>query len=145
MKELVGKTIRSVVVNADQSMLRFVCDDGPVTFKVSGDCCSGSWFADIVGYQALAGHTVREVEDVPLEEGKPAPDDVPTSIALTAKGRTHQDCDAIYGYVVTTEAGRCTIAFRNGSNGYYGGELEATTGEPAGTVWTPITDDWSAS
>ncbi len=145
MNELVGKTIRSVQVNADQSMLRFVCDDGPVTFEVTGDCCSYSWFADVVGYQALAGHTVREVESVPLEEGKPAPDGVPSSAALTAEGRTHQDYDAVYGYVVTTDAGRCTVAFRNSSNGYYGGELGATASEPAGTVWTPITDDWSAS
>ena len=54
MKELVGKTIQSVLVNADETRMRFVCDDGPVTFEVDGDCCSSSWFADVVGYQALA-------------------------------------------------------------------------------------------
>ena len=36
MKELVGKTIRGVLVSDGESMLRFQCDDGPVTFEVYG-------------------------------------------------------------------------------------------------------------
>jgi hypothetical protein len=143
MKELVGKTIQSVLVNADESRLRFVCDDGPLTFEVEGECCSNSWFADLIGYQALVGHRVADVHDVELTEGKTPPLDVPSSDSLTANGRTRQGYDLLYGYVITTDAGRCTVAFRNSSNGYYGGSCGVTTADDPS--WKPIEDDWSAS
>jgi hypothetical protein len=143
MKEIIGKTIQSVLVNADESRLRFVCDDGPVTFEVEGDCCSNSWFADLIGYQALVRHRVADVYEVELTEGNAPPLDVPSSGRLTAEGRTRQDSDEIYGYVITTDAGRCTVAFRNSSNGYYGGSCGVTTADDLS--WKPIEDDWSAS
>ena len=144
MKELVGRTIRGVEVNDDETLLRFQCDGGPVTFEVDGDCCSSSWFADIVGFDALIGRTVAEVREVDLEEGKAPPVDVPASGLLTASGRSRQESDSLYGYVVATDRGRCTIAFRNSSNGFYGGRLHHSTGEYAGAKWRQITDDWSA-
>jgi hypothetical protein len=144
MDELIGKTIRSVHVSNGQTLLRFECDEGPVVFHVEGDCCSDSWFADVVGYHALAGHTVQGVREVTLKEGEPMTEG-PTSEALTAGGRTRQKRDDIYGYVVTTDAGRCTIAFRNSSNGHYGGAIEAVVHVPETTAWSAISDDWSAS
>jgi len=142
MKELVGKTIVSVHVNEDETMLRFQCEDGPVTFAVNGLCCSESWFADLVGYDALIARPVTDVREVELESGKPAPADVPTSEKLTAEGRTRQVSDVLYGYVITTDRGRCTVAFRNSSNGSYGGSLNRT--EADAKTWKPIADDWSA-
>ena len=144
MKELVGKTIRGVEVNDDETLLRFQCDGGPVTFEVDGDCCSSSWFADLIGYEALIGRAVAEVREVELAEGKSPPNDVPTSGPLIAAGRSRQEEDALYGYVITTDRGRCTIAFRNSSNGYYGGELHLSTREHVGAKWRTIADDWSA-
>ena len=142
MSKLVGKTIVGVLVNEDETMLRFQCEDGPVTFAVDGYCCSESWFADLVGYQALIGRPVHGVRKVELAEGKPAPEDAPTSDKLTAEGRTRQMYDALYGYVITTDRGRCTVAFRNSSNGYYGGFLSFT--EEDAKTWRLISDDWSA-
>ncbi len=145
MKELIGKTVVGVDVNEDETMLRFKCGDGgSVLFAVDGDCCSSSWFADLVGYQALVGRQVAEVREVELQEGQAPPEDVPTSAQLTAAGRTRQEEDSLYGYVITTDRGRCTVAFRNSSNGYYGGSLSHVETEPAGATWRPITDDWSA-
>ena len=41
-------------------------------------------------------------------------------------GKHHAGVDVVayYGVKITTEHGRCTIDFRNDSNGYYGGWLE---------------------
>lgn len=143
MKELLGRTIRSVEVNDDETLLRFQCDGGAVTFEVYGECCSTSWFADLVGYAALIDSLVTETRAVELEEGKAPPSGVPSSESLTASGRSWQEEDKLYGYVITTERGRCTVAFRNSSNGYYGGDLRLSD-RGAGAKWRTIVDDWSA-
>jgi hypothetical protein len=49
----------------------------------------------------------------------------------------------VYGYKLRTDKGHATIAFRNSSNGYYGGWLERHAGEMPADL-TPIVDDWSA-
>jgi hypothetical protein len=144
MNELVGRTIRSVEVNDDETLLRFQCDEGPVTFEVEGDCCSSSWFADLVGYDALIGRPVVKTREVELVEGEKAPRGIPTTGLLTASGRSRQEDDKIYGYVIITDRGRCTIAFRNSSNGWYGGSIRFSTATHKGAKWRTITDDWSA-
>jgi hypothetical protein len=131
MKTLLGKTITTVSVNDDQSILVFGTNDGPVAFYAEGDCCSESWFADITGFDALLGGTVAEIEEVSME-GYNVED-----------GRSRQDCDEVYGYKIKTDKGHSTIAFRNSSNGCYGGWLGDHTG-PLPENLTSITDDWSA-
>lgn len=143
MKQLKGKTVTHVFISHGEEYIRFVCVDKILTFEALGDCCSQSWFADLIGHQSLVGHTVTSVQELDLEPRKASPEGVPTSEALTSGDRTRYDLDKIYGYLLTTNAGHCTIAFRNSSNGYYGGELCLTKCEPKCT-WREITDDWSA-
>lgn len=131
MKKLVGKTITSIAVNSDQSILSFGTDQGQVNFEVYGDCCSTSWFADITGVHSLIGAKVAKAEEVSLD-GYNVND-----------GRCRQDEDQAYGYKITTDKGYADVVFRNSSNGYYGGELcDGPSVAPDGM--TPITDDWRA-
>jgi hypothetical protein len=130
MKELIGKTVTGLRVNKEQSVLVFDHPDGDTTSYVTyGDCCSETWFADIVGVAALLGSLVLGAEYVEL----PNVDD----------GRTRQDCDQFYGVKLRTSKGYVDIVYRNSSNGYYGGDIELHEGTlPEGMV--AITDDWQA-
>lgn len=144
IEALNGRTIYSVWVEKNrQHFLKFCTDDGDVYFYAAGDCCSESWFADITGGDALQGAVVLNAYyiDMPQEEYSP---------------RSRQDIDIIYGFVIETAKGRCTVVFRNSSNGYYGGWLayESTAEEASylgnGTKitqpisWEQIHDEYSA-
>ena len=131
MKELIGKKINSLRINNDQSVLVFDTDHGAVAYAVCGDCCSESWFADIIGVNELLGGTVQTVDEVSME-GYNVED-----------GRTRQECDEAYGYKLTTNKGYIDIVFRNSSNGYYGGEIGLMDGELPADM-SAITDDWRA-
>jgi len=112
MKELIGKTIRQILVSNDQQILVFFCDyRNFVAYEADGDCCSESWFADITGVEALIHCKVESVEEMPME-GYNVED-----------GRCRQDSDEAYGYKIKTNRGYADIVFRNSSNGYYGGTL----------------------
>ena len=137
MKELLNKTIKQVMVSDDDHILKFICDDCEIYYVAEGECCSESWFADIVGYHALINVTVTSVEEV---EVKYAEDE-----------RTRQDYDTIYGYKLKTTKGYADIVFRNSSNGYYGGCADAYLSSDLDdssyileSKFLKITDDWSA-
>lgn len=52
MKELIGKEIESLYISQSQTCMTFVTTDGEeITYEVDGDCCSHSWFNDILGAQ----------------------------------------------------------------------------------------------
>lgn len=112
MKELIGKKVLELRVSDNQDVLAFVTDDGCVAYRVYGDCCSESWFADITGVPALLGSVVTNAETVSME-GYNFED-----------GRCRQDWDEAYGTKLTTDKGYVDIVFRNSSNGYYGGEMD---------------------
>lgn len=131
MKELVGKKIKALSINEDQSMLRFDTDVGPVDFCAFGDCCSESWFADITGVDALIGGLVASADEVGMD-GYNVND-----------GRGRQEEDSAYGYKITTDKGYADVVFRNSSNGYYGGWIEPVE-KPSDDAMTPITADWRA-
>jgi hypothetical protein len=84
-----------------------------------------------LGAKCAYGGEVTGVREVPL--------DIPND------GRTRQEEDAAYGYEITTTKGVVSLAFRNSSNGYYGGWAEAISAKP-NTEWHEITtNDWRAS
>lgn len=132
MKELIGKTVSELRVSDDQSVLAFVHPDGTHTaYATEGDCCSETWFADIIGVSALLGGTVLEVEDVEMP-------------AYVDDGRSRQEVDALYGVKLRTSRGVVDIVYRNSSNGFYGGGIfQLSRGTPLYDL-VPITDDWSA-
>lgn len=131
MKELEGKTVTGLAVSEDAHYLRFdVKGEASLFYQAEADCCSETWFADIVGVQALLGQEVRAVIELELAGYD------------TQDGRCKQDTDQAYGYQLQTAKGRVDIVFRNSSNGYYGGDLSVFEGEPQGLSFETIEDDW---
>jgi len=63
--------------------------------------------------------------------------------AFLQPGRTRQEHDIVYGYEIRTPKGRCTVAFRNSSNGYYSGSLHLLKGFTHYHT-RQLTEDWSA-
>ena len=117
LQELLGRTVTGLYVSDDQGLLVVTTDTGTLAFEAEGDCCSESWFADILGVDALLMHTVSAVEDVALGDYN------------VEDGRGRQDEDDVYGHRLTTERGYADIIYRNSSNGYYGGWLNLVTYE----------------
>jgi hypothetical protein len=112
-KDLLGKTVKAIYVNDSQSTLYFELSgyrSSILMLDTYADCCSETWFADIVGVEALLGNQIVGVEIRDL----PDPQD----------GRCRQDSDAVYGFSLKTAKGVCDFVYRNSSNGYYGGSLE---------------------
>lgn len=153
MKELVGKTITGIFVNEDQSILKFTTTEEDVCYIATVDCCSESWFADILvsSYSLLQTPCkVSEVEEL----------EVPSWVSEMASRdkRTRQEYDQVYGYSIKVEnvyqmrkrRGDITIIYRNSSNGYYGGDCEFVDDNlyyqklVEESTWTQITEDWSA-
>lgn len=131
MKELIGKKIAGLRINADQSVLVFDTDQGVIAYDAWGDCCSETWFADITGVSALLGGIVQTADEVSMD------------VYNVEDGRTRQEYDEAYGVKLTTDKGYADIVFRNSSNGYYGGSIGLLKRElPEGM--TAIEDDWHA-
>lgn len=128
---VVGRTLIGIAVSQDgETTLRLTFADGETYVTTEGDCCSESWWADVVGAASCYGSTVREVREIEL----PNPDD----------NRTRQESDAAYGYDIVTDGGVVNLVFRNSSNGYYGGWAFDSPKEPE-TEWVAITgNDWRA-
>lgn len=118
MKELIGKKVKEIYVDSNlQTYLKFVTDQGDLYYYADGDCCSESYFAEILGVSNLLQQTcaVLSVENIELG---------------VAEG-TRQDVDAIYGIKINFSdpndyyGPSCALViFRNSSNGYYGGSCE---------------------
>lgn len=144
MKELFGEVVRAVYSNEDQHSLFF--DVGPgrmggsyvrqrfIEFPLDSDCCSESWWADIVGTEALINQRVMGIEELEMP-------DVPED-----DKRSRQEYDQAYGYRLKTRVGYVDLVFRNSSNGYYGGDLDDAVWHeqmPPG-VYCKIVTDWRA-
>jgi hypothetical protein len=148
MEHLVGKTISSIQVNQDQQLLKFTTNTGEeIIYEAVGDCCSSTWFADIIFYGGRYAFpfSVTKVEEI----------EVPRFVNRMADkdGRGRQEYEEVYGYnIVASKAISIQIVYRNSSNGYYGGwcELFETLNSKHAQkildecVWTNITEDWSA-
>ena len=155
MKDLIGKVVKEMYVNQDQSLLKFETDQGSFIYEAVGDCCSETWFADIIfGFKFFNGTKVQEVTDLDIPEW--------LSGYFNKDGRTRQEYDEVYGYRIKTESSRdyrwasdsvvCDVIFRNSSNGYYGGWCELITDVECKwnkkkleeAEWTEIKEDWQA-
>ena len=130
MKEIIGKKINKIFI--DSTYLRFETDHGSFSYKVSGDCCSSSYFHDFIGVEKLLKNgEIKLVEEIEMDEVTDADDD--------------QDCVQAYGYRLTTEDEKfgevsSVLSFRNESNGYYGGSMGLVDSSPENLP--EITTDW---
>ena len=127
---LVGKVVRYVFVAPGEETLWFVLVGGEVVcWSTEGGCCSETWFSDITGFEALIGSPILSVRNLELSV-----DD----------GRCRQDYDTFYGVEFVTHKGRCHVAYRNSSNGYYGGDSSMEVVQTLPENLKEIVDDWSA-
>lgn len=111
---LVGKTVQSIWLADDRKALRFVLnDDSEIIARCDGECCSVTWIEDIINPEFAIGKAVMRAEDIEL----------PIDFHTPTKTDNDEDETAYYGFLIETANGRCTIAYRNSSNGYYGGNL----------------------
>jgi hypothetical protein len=125
-----GATVTELRVEPGEAKLALVTNRGVCVLDTEGDCCSETWFADVLGVSHLLGKPVRKVEIMDL----PVPEDT----------RTRQESDVAYGIRLTTDAGVCDIVYRNSSNGYYGGWASLAKELPDIASWKVIADDWQA-
>lgn len=131
LKELVGRTLQGFDVSVGEQFLRVRTAEGDLFYEVDGDCCSESWFAEIIGGMGILGQQVVDVREVDL----PGPQDE----------HTRQEVDAAYGFEIRTWGGMATVVFRNSSNGYYGGWMRSSLGPRRAVEWrTVAVDDWTA-
>lgn len=128
LRKLVGQNIAAVSMTEDD--LTFTTSTGRVyTYGVEGDCCSTSYFHDLVGKEKLIENgPVVSVGAVDIDD--PDEDD-PYEVVQA------------YGFEIVTEHPKwgeqtTVLSFRNSSNGYYGGwmRLSAIT-EADGTQLYP--------
>lgn len=144
---LLGRVILKILMEPGEGRMRFLCEDGDrIDFVTSGDCCSETWFADIVGVEMLIGRPVTLAEEVPDHPGD------------ASDGRTRQECDSFYGFRIFTAKGCCDFVYRNSSNGYYGGDCDLVVNDVGAsrygtrftlpgidtTAWREITEDFQA-
>lgn len=145
MKELVGKIVQSIQVSNDQHYLKFTTDQGELIYFAEGDCCSESWFADIMFDSEFNNkYPVLGAEKI----------NVPDFVIKLANNdkRTRQEYEQVYGYKITQQNGESVdIIFRNSSNGYYGGSCELVDPsngyyleDLAEVTWETIESDWRA-
>lgn len=120
--ELKGKVVKDCRISPDKDALVFVLEDEtPMAFETYGDCCSKSW-----------------IEHVEIGYG-PWPARISRTRDRRILGYAHSDHDwlQVYAVDVLTEgqggsSGQFVIEYRNASNGYYGGSIQATREIPAG-------------
>ena len=113
---LIGKTVTAVHLAADKQSIRFdvAGDETTIVARCDGDCCSHTWIEDVIDPEAVIGHEVISVSNL----------DLPESLRQKTTTDNYEEEMQYYGCAIETAGGRCTIAYRNSSNGYYGGSLD---------------------
>jgi hypothetical protein len=132
---LLGSRVKTILVSPDQEELVFKLRNGcDIVLITKADCCSETWFADIIGVSSLLDELITGVSILP----DTFPDD----------DRSRQSYDTAYGFTLSTQKGVTTIAYRNSSNGYYGGDCTALVtlnyNKDNLRGFKKITKDWSA-
>lgn len=111
---LFSKTIVTIFLAEDRKSIKFLLDGGEeIIARCDADCCSHTWIEDIFNPEAAIGCPVLKTEDIELPE------------EWREETKTNNDEEEMqyYGFALETVNGRCVIAYRNSSNGYYGGSL----------------------
>lgn len=114
LNTLVGKKVTAVWWGDVD--LTFDTDQGLVGFALDADCCSYSYFSDIIGVDKL-------LENGPVIDVNAIQDRDPEYFGEYDRGTLQH-----YGFEIVTEHPKwgdmtTVVSFRNESNGYYGGRL----------------------
>lgn len=158
MKELIGRTIKEVYINEDGTVMKFITDIGDMYYQCEGDCCSETWFADIIDSDFFLCNPVSHKEYTRLVTDVEELD-IPCWLGELANrdNRGRQEYERVYGYKIKakinfdSQLSRCicdlVIIFRNSSNGYYGGSVEfqgkgRLSLSTVDDTYTKLTGDW---
>ena len=130
---LIGRKVNKVFVNGDQNVLVLDTDKGLIGWQTIGDCCSETWFADILGLHSWIGHVIVDTDELETQHD-------------VEDGRSRQDIDDVYGFQLKTMKGTTDIIYRNSSNGYYGGWMSGidVTPDDLKDMEEITTDEWKA-
>lgn len=131
---IVGATVTAL--HLSEYRLTLETDRGMVTLTAEAECCSISYFHDLIGVRHLLDNgPITAFEPIELAPGDVGYHDPWCQHfdceGVAPCGQAHpQEYLAVYGYRFTTEHRRfgpvsTVVAFRNASNGYYGGWLSA--------------------
>lgn len=126
---LLGNRVKTILVSPDQEELVFKLHNGcDIVLITKADCCSETWFADIIGVSSLLDELITGVSILP----DTCPDDDHTA----------------HGFTLSTQKGITTIAYHNRRHDYYGGECTALIALKYNKDnlrgFKKITKDWSA-
>lgn len=128
-KELVGIAVEQ---GGDRLILAFM-DGSYRCVAVEGDCCSHSYWHEILGAKGCYGGVVTTVRELEMSK-----------VLDPEYGAMDEDIKA-YGYAVDTTLGSVRFVFRNESNGYYGGWACDEDGDKTFSDWTYVdSNDWTA-
>jgi hypothetical protein len=150
LARLVGATIEEIWVSPDQSSIIFVARDVDwnfvkLCFDTTADCCSETWFTDIVGVSALLAPWGTAIVGGCERFNVTGYQWISMDGYNVEDGRSRQESDEAYGERLVTNQGYCDFIYRNSSNGYYGGDLRGPVNVAAvPDGWTKITEDWRA-
>lgn len=131
---LLTNRVESLSITDDHTKLALKLKDldTEIVLEAYGGCCSRSWIEHISGIDALIDSEIYSVEDVYLA-------DVPL-IGLPSTENVDQV--TYYATKIHTSKGVFQIDYRNDSNGYYGGSLEAYERSPAKGLETQLLEDF---
>lgn len=135
---LLGKYWTNLYISADdQHQLMFLrkFQDKVIEAYIldtEADCCSETWFADIVGVENLLKSDIKGIELLYLND-----DQYPDT-----DSRSRQEYDRYYGFKLLTDKGTVEVVYRNSSNGYYGGELAMFKGDSSAIEWEELVADY---
>jgi hypothetical protein len=119
MKELVDQNISKIFVSA--GFLVFITNEQKeFAYLAEGDCCSQSWFADILNVKAILGKTITKIENISLEQVGLGLSEERFAICCN-EDRTLQEYDSFYCHRLYCDKNYCDVIYRNSSNGHYGG------------------------
>jgi hypothetical protein len=127
MEQLKNKLVKGVFISECGEYLRFETNIGSLIWQAVGDCCSKTWFADILGIDVLINSVVYRIERLDMSQYD------------VLDGRCKQERDKAYGFRFRCTMGHFEVIFRNSSNGYYGGWIEfVEPGKPFSCAWKDL-------
>lgn len=109
---LVGSTVKSIVINDDNTSVVIETDEGTYQLTWYGDYCASCFLAHVSGIDNLIGARIQSVEDSEWKDISPDAE--------------YGDVTESMGTTIKTTKGWVTFETRLEHNGYYGGWIEVT-------------------
>lgn len=120
----IGATVASVSVTSDfaRRVELGMVDGRVLVLELEGGCCSQSYFSDVRQFDELIGAKIQAIEDRDGESREGLDDEDKNNCPIRAPNR---ECVSWHFLVFVTDKGHVTIDWRNDSNGFYDGSVNA--------------------